>query len=311
MEPLQADKMRAGVSLQSGHHRFSQAVVPYLLVAPAVLLILGLVFYPLGFSVWSSFHVDDLLYQGLHTFVGFRNYQQVLSDPAFQLALRNTVVYYLLASLGVVIFGLTIAHWLNQLRVRWRAFFLTVVLLPWAVPGVVTGLLWSFIYNPTSGLLNGVLKSVGLIRHDVVWFDHPGLALVLIAVALLWQIVPLSAIILLAGIRSIPPTLYEAARVDGAHSIAAFWRITVPLLRPALAIVMVQTAVSSIGIFDQVYVLTGYDPSTKSAIIQTYLYAFQNLNFGQGISAALLATLAITLVGYLYLRVVYREVTYS
>lgn len=311
MESLQTDKMRAEVSLYSRHRQLTQSLIPYLLITPAVVLIVGLVFYPLGFSVWSSFHVDDLLYQGVHTFVGLKNYQQVLSDPAFQLAVRNTVVYFLLASLGVVIFGLTIAHWLNRLGEGWRAFFLTVVLLPWAVQGVVTGLIWSFIYNPTSGLLNGVLKGLGLIRYNVVWFNHPGLALVLIAVALLWQIVPLSAIILLAGLRSIPPSLYEAATVDGARSVATLWRITIPLLRPALAIVMVQTAVSSIGIFDQVYVLTGYDPSTKSTIIQTYLYAFQNLNFGQGISAALLITLAITLVGYLYLRLVYREVRYS
>lgn len=291
--------------------RTVRTLVPYLLIAPAVLLILGLVFYPLAFSLYSSVHVDDLLYQGIHTFVGLKNYRQVLADPAFQLALRNTLVYFALATAGVIGIGLTMALWLSRLRGIWRTIFLTVVILPWAVPGVVTGLLWSFIYNPTSGVLNGILKSTGLITHNVVWFNHTGLSLVLITVALLWQIVPLAAIVLLAGLQSIPPNLYEAATVDGCPPGGVLWRITLPLLRPALAIVMVQTAVSSIGIFDQVYVLSGYDPGTKSAVIQTYLCAFQNLNFGQGISAALIITGIITLIGYLYLRFVYREVAYA
>jgi ABC-type sugar transport system permease subunit len=283
---------------------------PYLLVLPAVAVIFGLVIYPLMFSVFSSLHVDDLLYAGIHTYIGLKNYRQVLLDPSFQIAVRNTLVYFVLATIGVLIIGLTISSWLHSIDLKWRGLFLTIVILPWAVPGVVTGLLWSFIYNPTSGILDGVLRSMHLISQNIVWFCHTSMSLVLITVALLWQIVPLSSVILLAGLESIPPTLYEAATVDGCSAVRRFFGITVPLLRPSLAIVLVQTAVLSIGIFDQVYVLTGYDPSTKSAVIQTYLYAFQNLNFGQGISAALLITLGITVIGYLYLRLIYREVAY-
>lgn len=290
--------------------RVWRRLAPYLLVLPAVAIIIGLVIYPLMFSVFSSFHVDSLLYSGIHSFIGLKNYSQVLTDPSFQLAARNTLVYFILASIGVLLLGMTIANWLHHLSSKWRGVFLTVVILPWAVPGVVTGLLWSFIYNPTSGILDGVLKSLHLISQNVVWFNHPVLSLILITVALLWQIVPLASVILLAGMESIPPTIYEAAAVDGCTPWRRLVSITQPLLRPSLAIVLVQTAVSSIGIFDQVYVLTGYNPGTKSSVIQTYLYAFQNLNFGQGTSAALLITLAITVIGYLYLRFLYREVSY-
>ena len=293
-----------------GRRQVWRRLAPYLLVLPAIAIIVGLVIYPLLFSVFSSLHVDDLLYPGIHTFIGFKNYSQVLSDPSFQLAARNTLVYFILASVGVLIIGMTIANWLHHIQPKWRAAFLTVVILPWAVPGVVTGLLWSFIYNPTSGILDGTLKALHLISQNIVWFNHPAMSLILITVALLWQICPLAAVILLAGMESIPPAIYEAASVDGCTSWRRLVSITLPLLRPALAIVLVQTAVLSIGIFDQVCVLTGYNPGTKSSVIQTYLYAFQNLNFGQGISAALLITLAISVMGYLYLRFIYREVSY-
>lgn len=290
--------------------RVGKGVTPYLLIAPALLIILGLVIYPLGLSFDSSLRIDDFLYPGLHTFVGLKNYDAVLTDPTFQEAMRNTAIYWGLTSVTVLAVAVSMAVWLKSLPMRWRAGFLVVVILPWAVPGVVTGLLWSLIYNPTSGILDGLLKNFGLISHNIVWFNHPGWALVLITVALLWQITPLATVILFAGMESIPPTLYEAAKVDGSTPWRTFRYITVPLLRPAVAIVMVQTTVLSIGVFDQVYVLAGYAPSTRSVVIQTYLYAFQNLNFGQGISAALLITMAITIIGYLYLRIVYREVSY-
>ncbi len=298
---------------QRAHYMLTMHLMPYLLVLPAILFIGVLVIYPLLFSIFSSVHVDDLLYPALHKFVGVQNYINVLSDPSFQIAARNTVFYFIFTSLGVFLFGIVIALWLHNLPHKWRGVFLTVVILPWAVPGVVTGLLWSFIYNPTSGLLDGLLKSLHIISQNIIWFNDPklpNLGLFLITLALLWQVVPLAAIIFVAGLESIPTTIYEAARVDGCHSWHLFSHITLPLLRPSIAIVMVQAAVLSIGIFDQVYVLTGYDPNTKSAVIQTYLYAFQNLNFGQGISAALLVTLSISVVGYIYLRFIYREVSY-
>lgn len=280
------------------------------MVAPAVVIIAGLVLYPLFLSLVTSLRVDNVLFPGVHRFIGLTNYQNVLSDPSFQLAVRNTAIYFLAGSFGVLTGSLIIAMWLHNLSLKWRGFFLTVVILPWAVPGVVTGLLWSFIYNPTTGLLNAILLDLHVINHDIVWLNHPGLNLLLIVIALLWQILPLTSVILLAGLESIPPSIYEAARVDGCHPWHAFTHITLPLIRPALAIAMVQTAVLTIGVFDQVYVLTGYDPSTKSVIIQTYLYAFQNLNLGQGISAAMLVTLGITVVGFIYLRFLYREVSY-
>lgn len=301
---------RPDARLSRGRRFPLKRLTPYLLVLPAMAVVMGLVLYPLVFSVFSSFHVDDLLDPGVHTFIGLQNFGQVLSSSAFQVAARNTLIYFVLATAGVLLVGLTISSWLHSINHKWRGLFLIIVVLPWAVPGVVTGLVWSFIYNPTFGILDGVLRSLHVITTNIIWFRNTDVSLVLIAVTLIWQTVPLASIILLAGLESIPPTLYEAASCDGCTGTRLLFRITLPLLRPALAIVLVQSAVLSISIFDQVYVLTGYAKSTSSVVIQTYLDAFQNLNFGQGISAALLITLAITLVGYLYLRFIYREVSY-
>ena len=290
---------------------FRKARLPYLMVLPAVLITLVLVVYPLVLSVVNSFRVDNILEPTSHQFVGLANYTHVLSDPAFQQAARNSLVYFLFGSAVIFVASLAIAMWLHNITHRWRALFLVFVMLPWAVPGVVTGLMWLFIYNPTtSGLLNVVLLDLHLIHHSILWLTHPGWNLILISVALVWQTLPLTSVIMLAGIESIPPELYEAAKVDGSRPWHAFSHITLPLIRPALAIAMVQAGVLTIGVFDQVYVLTGYDPSTKSSIIQTYLYAFQNLNLGQGISAAMIVTIGVTIVGVLYLRGIYREVSF-
>lgn len=301
---------RRALSASGRRRRLHHQWIPYVLVAPAIVTILGLVVYPLLFSVVDSFRVDNLLYPGIHQFIGFRNYRAVLADPAFRQSAVNTLIYFALGSVSVLAGGLVISLWLQQYHGWKRGLLLVTIILPWAVPGVVTGLLWSFIYNPSSGLLDALLRDFHLIQQNIVWFNRTWVSLVLIALALVWQILPLASIVFLAGLESIPHTIYEAAIVDGAHPVTTFFRITLPLLRPSIAIVMVQTAVYGIGIFDQVYVLTGYSPATKSVVIQTYLYAFQNLNFGQGISAALIITMAIAVIGFIYLKGIYREVSY-
>jgi len=289
--------------------RFGRAALPYGYVVPAFLFLVLLVFYPLLLSLYSSVHTDNLLLPGEHAFVGLANYAAVLQDPAFLEAAGNTVVYFLFASVGALVLGVPMAFWFHAVH-RGRGFFLALLMLPWAIPGTVTGLLWSFIYNPVSGLLNALLRTFHLIPHYMVWLNGSPSSRLFVGVSLIWQVLPLTVIIFLAGLESIPASLYEAAAVDGCTGWQAVRRITLPLLRPALAIGLVEAGVLGIGVFDQIYVLAGYAPATKSAVIQTYLYAFQNLNFGQGISAAMFVTVATLLVSVFYLRAVYREVSY-
>jgi ABC-type sugar transport system permease subunit len=269
--------------------------------------ILGvLVFYPLVISVYDSFH-QDYLESPSHTFVGGANYVHIFTDPAFRGAAFNTVYYFLLASVGALLVGMAIALFLHVVG-RPRMAFLTIIVLPWAVPGVVSGVLWSFIFNPTNGLLNAVLLDLHLIHHSVIWLENPTSAIVCISITLVWQIAPICAVIFLAGMEAIPPVLYEQASVDGSSGWRTFGNITLPLLRPALAIGLLDAGILGLSIFDQVYVLSGYAPASISAVIQIYLYAFQDFQFGFGIAASLVVTVVGLLLSFFYLKVVYREV---
>lgn len=290
------------------HGRWRRAGLAYGFVAPALVLIGAVILYPLARSVYDSLHVDSLL-KSDHSFIGLHNYLRVLQDPAFQRAARNTAEYTLFATVGSLLFGTVIAQWLHSLR-RGRALFLVLIILPWAVPGTVAGLLWSLILNPTSGLLNAVLKTMHVIHSPHIWLSGSTTAIAFVSFSLIWQATPITALILLTGIEAVPTELYEAAAVDGAGEIRRFFHVTLPLLRPAIAISLVNVAVIGIGVFDQVYVLTQEAPATISSVIQTYLYAFQDLNFGLGIAASMLISLATLAVSLVYLKGIYREVEY-
>ncbi|MCU1474276.1 carbohydrate ABC transporter permease [Amnibacterium sp.] len=280
------------------------------LVAPAFAVIAVLVLYPTISSVVGSFQRYELTDPN-RAFSGLRNYTAVLSDDTFQQALLNTGGYFVVITLAVLLMGLGTALWLQSLKGAWRAIALTVIVLPWSIPGTVAGVLWSFILNPTgSGLLNSVLKSVGLIGSYQAWLNKPIAGIVVIGLTVAWSAVPLGVVVLLAGLEGIPREIYEQSLVDGADRLRQFGSITLPLLRPALAIVLLNGAVLAIGLFDQVYVLVGLDPDKITIAGSMYLYAFRDFNFGFGFAASVVATAITAAISLVYLRLVYREEEY-
>jgi multiple sugar transport system permease protein len=281
--------------------------LPYLFVAGTVVVLVTLNLLPLAFSIRDSLQRDSLLSQD-HSFTGLHNYAAILADPAFQNAFKNTLGYLVYTDIGVLVLGLPIALWLRGIKRR-RAVLVTLVLIPWAVPGTVNGELWALIFKPTNGLLNGILQKLHLIHANVVWLEGSK-ALPLVALTLIWQITPIAALIMLAGLEYIPHEIYEQARIDGAGTLATLRGVTLPLLRPAIAISLVVASISAIGIFDQIYVLNGNAPLTISVVQQTYLYAFKALDFGFAVSAAMIGTLASVIASLLILKFVYREVEF-
>ncbi|MGI8867676.1 MAG: carbohydrate ABC transporter permease [Mycobacteriales bacterium] len=282
----------------------------HLLLAPCVILIAVLVLWPMGTSIYQSVHEDTPL-DPANPFVGTRNYRFVASDPAFVQAVKNTSQYLLVATVASLIIGLAMALWLHSLR-RSRGPALVLVVLPWAVPGTVVGVLWSFILNPTeSGLLNSLLVRLHVVSSPVVWLAHPFTGILFITLSLVWQTVPIAALILFAGLEAIPAELAESARVDGAGVLDQFTHLTLPLLRPALAISLLNAGILAIGIYDQVYVLAGFSPDTLPVVGKIYTYSFRDFTFGYGIAASVFVTLATVVVSLFYLKVVYREVSFS
>jgi len=176
---------------------------------------------------------------------------------------------------------------------------------------VVEGVIWSWIYDPTFGVLNSTLKSAGVIHNYQLWIGtHQIESIFFISLVQVWQITPLAAILVLASLQAIPAELYEAASVDGATTLQSVRRLTLPLIRPALAIAVVEGLVMSLNIFDQVYVLNAGATTASSLMSQTYTIAFQDLNFGQGYALSLLATVTTIVLSLLAVRVIYRKVEF-
>ena len=240
-------------------------------------------------------------------FVGLGNFRALFADSAITTSWINTAAYVVVGVVLSVASGTAIAVALKR-RFRFRGVILALVILPWALPAVVEAVVWSWIYDPTFGVANSALHSAHLIGGYHVWLGlNRWLTIALIEVVQVWQITPLSALVILAALQSIPLDLYEAARVDGAGPVQAFWRISLPLIRPALAVCTVEALVLSLNIFDQVYILNGIAPLGSSVMLQTYVTTFENLNFGGGYALSLLMTLATALLSVAALALLYRR----
>jgi multiple sugar transport system permease protein len=281
-------------------------MLPYILLSPLVVFIGALSFVPTAdTTVESFFRVMPL--NPPTQFIGLGNFRALFANSAILTSWVNTAVYVVVGVVLSVIFGTAIALALRQ-RFRLRGIILALVILPWALPAVVEAVIWSWIYNPTFGVMNSALHSAHLIGGYHVWLGlDRWLTVVLIEIVQVWQITPLSAVVILAALQSISPDLYEAARVDGAGPVQSFVRISLPLIRPALAVCTVEALVLSLNIFDQVYILNGIAPLGSSVMLQTYVTTFEDLNFGGGYALSLLITIATAVLSMAALALFYRR----
>ena len=283
--------------------------LPYAMVAPLVVFIGALAIYPTVLTAIEAFFHNDPLTPPNH-FVGFGNFRDIFSNPQVRSAFENTGWYVLFGVALTVAFGTSIAI-LLQKKFRGRGVVLAIMILPWALPGVVEGVIWSWIYDPTFGVLNSVLKSLHILSQYQIFVGTRQIeSIFLISLVQVWQITPLAALLVLASLQSIPAELYEAARVDGAGWWQVIRKVTLPLIRPGLAIATVEALVLSINVFDQVYVLNAAATTASSVMNTTYFITFQDLNFGQGYSLSLLATVVTVALSLGALKVLYRKVDF-
>ena len=281
-------------------------LLAWLLVAPLVAFIALLSIYPTAVTtVEAFFRVSPL--DPPTRFNGLANFRALFANSAVTTSWVNTVLY---AAVGVIlstVLGIAGAVTLKR-RFRFRGIILALVILPWALPAVDEAVIWNWMYDPNYGVLNSVLHSLHLIGgyHVYLGLDR-WLTVVLIEIVQVWQMSPLSFLIILAALQSIPPDLYEAAEVDGASAWRSFRAVTLPLIRPAIAVAAVQALVLSFNVFDQVYVMNGNAPLGSSLMLQTYQTTFQNLDFGGGYALSLLVTLATVLLSAGLIALIYRK----
>lgn len=298
--------LTARSTVKGGKRRRSR-LLPYFLVSPLALFIGALSFYPtIATTVQAFFRVTPL--DPPSRFAGLRNFRDLWASATIRASLVNTVVYIAIAVVLSVVLGTVIAVTLAH-RFPLRGIILALAILPWALPPVVEAVIWNWMYDPNFGVINSMLHSLHLIGDYQVFLGlDRWLTVFLVELVQVWQITPLSALIVLAALQAIPLDLYEACRVDGANSLQSFRYMTLPLIRPAIAIAAVQSAVFSLNIFDQVYVLNGNATLGTSLMQQTYSVTFQNLNFGEGYALSLLATVGTALLSLAILGLLYRRV---
>lgn len=279
-----------------------QKIYPYLFVIPLVILMFGLVFYPAMLTFKDSFRSLNLTMPNETQFIGLANYLELLRDPDVLMSLKNTFWYLIVAVTFGFLGGLFIALVLRE-NFKGRAWMLAIVILPWAIPPVVSATIWKLILDPTYGPITHILTNIGIIQSSSPLLARPGLAIFIIALVHVWKMIPLIAIILLAALQAIPKEIYQAAQIDGAGTWKGFLHITLPLLKPAIAIVLTQATISSITLFDEIYVLTGTALDTRSIMTQNYLIAFRQLDLGLGMALSFLITIIILVISLIYFAV--------
>ena len=277
----------------------------WLYLSPALVVLVALLGFPIVQSFLLSFQsvrAANGLFGGSWT--GLANYQKLLDDPAVVRATTNTVYFTAVEVVAVVVISLLFAQLLNNPRVK-SAFFTVVLLIPWAIAPVANATIWKWIYNGNYGILNQVLLATGIIDKPVVWLADPSMALNLMLLADIWKSIPFITLLLLAGLRGIPPVLFRAAKIDGASRWQAFWSVTLPQIRPVLLICVVLQSIWAVKVFDLIYVLTKGGPADGTVTLNFLAYrsAFNFGDLGYGSALANLLFIIMFVAALVYVRI--------
>ena len=284
--------------------------VAYAFIAPAFFLLLFLVAYPFVLSVWFS--LSDARIGETGAFVGLENFERLLGSAIFLQTLQNSIVFTALALGAKTVFGMALALLLYRIG-RFKRLIRGAVLLPFIVPTALSTLVWWWMFEPLYSVVNWTLKSLHLVRHDIPWLPDPYLAMFTVILVNVWRGLPFFAITLLAGLVAIPKELYEAAESDGAGALGRFWHVTIPLVKPVLAVVILFSAIFTLGDFNIVYVLTKGGPMNMTHLFATYSFVLglQGGQIGQGAAVSLFLFPILLMVVFVQLRMVRRATTYE
>ena len=286
-----------------------QKILPYLLLAPMMLIMGVLVFYPIAATFSYSLKKWKLTAPGDIRFIGFDNYKNILKSESFWYSLKNTLFLLVLVVVATSILGVLVSLFLN-IQVKGAGILLAVAVLPWALPPYVNGIMWRFVFHSGYGFMNKVLIGLGMVDKPVEWLTSRWMLLVVVAIVVVWRSVPFMALVCLAGRQSIPHGLYEAAKIDGAGTFQIFRRITFPLMLPFIGIGITSTSVTAVNVFDEIVALSGYSDMGKNILVESYLTTFTFLDFGKGSAVTYLVMFVAAILGVFYLKSLNKEVEY-
>lgn len=266
----------------------------WLMTLPAVLLTLALLAYPLVYSAWVSLHEVELGARTAWPWVGFDNYSSIFKDPLFWPTVIRTLVYSATVIAGTLVLAMMFALLLTE-DFRGRGVLRAMLILPWSLSQITLALTFGWIFNSTFGPLNGLLYDLHIIDHYIAWFATGTSALAIIALALVWGLVPFASLLFLGALQTVPEDLHRAARVDGAGPVRRFFAITLPWISDTVVVVVVIATLNAFLAFALIYVLTGGGPGTETTVLAWWGYktAFQDLDLGRGAAIFYVMTLIV------------------
>jgi trehalose/maltose transport system permease protein len=266
----------------------------WLFLLPVLVTIAAVAGWPLARTVWFSLTDARLDTLDDHAFIGLENYSWLLTDPDWWIAVRNTFVFAAASVTLETILGIVIALVLNT-RMRGRGILRAAMLIPWAIPTVVSAQMWGWMLHDQYGVLNEILLNLGLIAEPRAWTANPATALASVIAVDVWKTTPFMALLVLAALQLLPDELYEAAEIDGLGPVSRFFRITLPLIWPALMVAIIFRTLDALRVFDLMYVLTGNSRATASMSVyaRQQLVDFQDVGFGSAAATGLFLMIAV------------------
>jgi multiple sugar transport system permease protein len=307
----------AGTEADSGHravprrgrarYKWPDILAGYAFTAPAIVLMLLLIFVPIFWSLYLSLF-DTSLTNPAPVFLGLKGFGRIFRSPDELAVFRNSFVWTVVVAFFQFVVGLGTALLLNrQFRLRWMGR--SIIIIPWVIPGVVAGMVWRLLYDAQFGFLNTLLARLGITSTHIDWIGVPGLAMVSVMLAAVWKGFGFSMLMYLAALQTVPPSLYESAQMDGANAGQQFFSITLPHISSVIRTTVLLTAIWTFNYFEIIYVMTGGGPIRSTHIAPTYIYqlAFLNFNFGNASRFAVLSFLLVSALSIQYIRMIFRR----
>jgi ABC-type sugar transport system permease subunit len=278
----------------------TRARTAWFFALPAFVLVAVVVVFPIVHALALSLFEFNIKSDAWR-FVGLGQFAVLLREPRTWQALGVTVLFTVVSVSLEFLLGLGLAMLLHRALVG-RGLIRAAGLIPWAIPTVVSGFLWQFIFNDAYGPANDLLRRSGVIASDIVWLGKPGWAMAALVVADVWKTTPFVAILILAGLQGISTEVYESAAMDGAGAWRRFWHITLPMVRPAILVALLFRTLDAFRIFDLVFVMTGGGPgnSTETLSVLTYKTLFRSGDFGMGSALAVFTSICVALIAAAY-----------
>ena len=267
------------------------------------------VLYPIIVTFFYSLRKMKLTAPKDTAFIGFDNYIYTLKSFDFWYSLQNSIIIMVIVVIICVLLGLLFASILN-FESRLKNILMAIAVIPWALPPVVNGILWKWIFYPGYGFLNKILYNLNIIEEPIQYLSNRYSLMLIIAIVVAWRNIPFCSIVLLSSMRAIPDVLYDAASIDGANKFQMFTRVTLPLLVPALGIIITFTSISAINVFDEVITISGYSNLGKTILLEDYMTTFSFLDFGRGSALTYLVMIVSGTLGILYIKSMSRKIDY-